>query len=407
MQDIWEQNDLELRSMLESAEVKAPSRVWRAVSSRLDAAAVSSRSAAAWWWGLSMAAAALAVALVLPFVNRSAGDGSDAVQLIQSQQAPLAEVLAPAAEDEAISVEPVSENQIQPIERTIRAERVNAEQLTAESAPVTQDDAPVMASEPAGMQPDATVENSNAVSASPERADLGMTTGTQDYWAAVEREENAPRGRSRRPSFYADGLVATNDSEFAANHGKSLMSPSYGKPQVVDGLTETSASTYGIPFSVGVGARLYLMDRLSVSLGLSYSLLTRSFTGDYAEGGSVVKGDVMHQMQYVGIPLNLFYDIISADTNPVRFYAYAGASVEQAVSNTYQIRSAQKTISQSVDKLNYSLGAGLGVEFRITDHLGLYVDPGVRYYFYNGQPKSLRTEKPFMVSFDAGLRFNL
>ena len=54
-----------------------------------------------------------------------------------------------------------------------------------------------------------------------------------------------------------------------------------------------------------------------------------------------------------------------------------------------------------------SCGAGVGVEFRLSGKLGLYLDPGVRYYFPNSQPKSIRTDKPFMFNFDAGLRFSL
>ena len=50
----------------------------------------------------------------------------------------------------------------------------------------------------------------------------------------------------------------------------------------------------------------------------------------------------------------------------------------------------------------------MGLEFKLSDKLGLYIDPAVRYYFHSpGQPKSVRTDKPFMFNFDAGLRFNL
>ena len=41
------------------------------------------------------------------------------------------------------------------------------------------------------------------------------------------------------------------------------------------------------------------------------------------------------------------------------------------------------------------------------DSIGLYLDPSVRYYFHGNQPKSIRTDKPFMFNLDAGLRFKL
>ena len=59
-----------------------------------------------------------------------------------------------------------------------------------------------------------------------------------------------------------------------------------------------------------------------------------------------------------------------------------------------------------MEKLQYSVGGGLGIEFSLSRALGLYIDPGIRYYLPSDQPKSIRTDKPLMVNFDAGLRFN-
>ena len=56
--------------------------------------------------------------------------------------------------------------------------------------------------------------------------------------------------------------------------------------------------------------------------------------------------------------------------------------------------------------VQFSVGAGLGVEFMLSNHLGLYLDPGFNYYFPCNQPRSIRTEKPLMLNFDVGLRFN-
>ena len=40
-------------------------------------------------------------------------------------------------------------------------------------------------------------------------------------------------------------------------------------------------------------------------------------------------------------------------------------------------------------------------------HLGIYLDPSVRYYFNCNQPKSIRTDQPLMLGFEVGARFNL
>ncbi|MBO4742473.1 MAG: hypothetical protein J5533_02455, partial [Bacteroidales bacterium] len=62
MQDNWQEFDRMIGSTLQDAEEKAPRRVWRAVSARLDQAA----AAAAWWrWAVPAFAMAALVALGL------------------------------------------------------------------------------------------------------------------------------------------------------------------------------------------------------------------------------------------------------------------------------------------------------------------------------------------------------
>ena len=54
-----------------------------------------------------------------------------------------------------------------------------------------------------------------------------------------------------------------------------------------------------------------------------------------------------------------------------------------------------------------SAGIGIGVEFMLGKHTGLYIDPSLRYYFNNSQPKSIRTVQPLMLGFEMGMRFRL
>ena len=152
--------------------------------------------------------------------------------------------------------------------------------------------------------------------------------------------------------------------------------------------------------------------RLSIGSGLTYSLLDRSFTGTYNEvsGGAVtrtVDGDVRHTMHYVGVPLNLYFDVVK--TGSIKFYVFGGGAAEYCVANSYTLKANPQNIvyKEAVKGLQYSASAGLGVEFRIADHLGLFFDPSAKYYFPSSHPKSVRTDKPYMVNFEAGLRFNL
>ena len=62
---------------------------------------------------------------------------------------------------------------------------------------------------------------------------------------------------------------------------------------------------------------------------------------------------------------------------------------------------------ENVKGLQFSVDAGLGLEVMAGKYIGIYLDPSVRYYFDNSQPKSLRTYQPVMFGIEAGLRIHL
>ena len=179
-------------------------------------------------------------------------------------------------------------------------------------------------------------------------------------------------------------------------------------------VTQTSTnSTYSIPMSFGLKVRFDL-DRggkWSLGTGVTYSLMERTFTGVYqeAEDGVVINtynSDIHNTLHYIGIPVSLYYDIISGSR--VNFYAFAGGSVEKLIFNKYRVAGypGVKSYGDTSDKLQYSVAAGIGVQFKVNDFFGLYLDPSIRYYFDNGQPVSIRTQQPLMMSFEVGARFN-
>lgn len=218
-------------------------------------------------------------------------------------------------------------------------------------------------------------------------------------------EDNAERFRAGRTSIYAKGAIGGNDSDIRLSSPTSALAPGEGS----SGFSEMGSSTYGVPFTLGLGVRVYLGPKISIGTGLDYSLLTRTFAGKYTPDGSgsasAQAGSVYHAVQYLGVPLDIYYDVISTDK--MKFYAYAGMEAEYCISNKYTLLSTPNIVETSpVKKLQWSAGAGLGVEFILSSKLGLYIDPGLRYYFPCNQPKSIRTDKPVMVNFDAGLRFN-
>jgi hypothetical protein len=85
-------------------------------------------------------------------------------------------------------------------------------------------------------------------------------------------------------------------------------------------------------------------------------------------------------LHYLGIPLCLQYYIVKGR----RWKAYATAGIEA----DWNIKSRSVTEgveTQSLrDHLQWSLGGAVGVQYDILPQLGVYLEPGARYYMDNG-----------------------
>ncbi|MBO4428025.1 MAG: PorT family protein [Bacteroidales bacterium] len=410
MQNNNSEFDLQIKAMMEAAEVPAPAGAWNAISARLDAAAApvvgagssagagflsALKSRPVWAWAsasLAMAAA-LAVGIFL-FVRGGHSDSETYVAESVELVAPEVTATEPAAADDNTNL--LADNTLSKAKP--EAKPVVEQKAEASAEPVA---APVAA--PAAEQkPDEPAAEQKA--AEPEQQPATQNVAQPDPFAQMAMEDALKAKKSRRSySAYVDGSFTTNNA--GARPGAYGVSASSEYTQT--GVTETSKSSYGLPLSVGAGVRFHLNDRLAVGAGVDYSLLTRTFKGDYVSATENVSGDIRHTMQYLGVPVNLYVKLL--DFQGFHLYSFAGAEAEYGITNKFTIlESAKNTVvGDKCHGMQYSAALGLGIEFKLGERLGLYVDPSARYYFDCRQPKSIRTEKPFLLMFDAGLRFNL
>ncbi len=405
MQEKENKFDLYVRSVMSDAAEEVPSGVWESVSARLDAAAPSrGKVIPAWWWrvGAGLAAAAAAVALVLvPWGRNNSTDH-----------------ILPEGSGDNIAVVPSS-----PVTPGPCVSEESPEKVSGTSSVRTNSSALLLS---ANRSLIAMVESPVPVNTIPRRAFSNVSViaaeEAEEWHAAPYKSpqeqlndiiyDEMMRSKSYRPhlgSVYAGGDVSTNGSASPLHLG---LHRSPAAPPVSTGVTELSKeSSYSIPVSFGVGARFGITKRFSVGTGLTYSLLSRSFTGTYnqVEGGVIVKSvtsEITNIQQYLGLPVTLYYDIIH--TRPVLLYTHAGGMVERSVLNRYNIHSSPDPIihTESPRGVQWSAAIGLGAEFRLSNSIGLYVDPSLRYYFDCKQPRSIRTQQPLMMNLDVGLRFN-
>jgi hypothetical protein len=101
--------------------------------------------------------------------------------------------------------------------------------------------------------------------------------------------------------------------------------------------------------------------------------------------------------------------------------AKAGGAVEKCVSGKRSIIGSVSTSNAGKDEqfsggeenvkvkpLQWSLSAAAGAQFKITEKLGIYAEPGVVYYFDDGSNvNTIRKEHPFNFNIQLGVRFTL
>ena len=155
------------------------------------------------------------------------------------------------------------------------------------------------------------------------------------------------------------------------------------------------------PVSVGLQVAFGIAPRLSLSTGLVYTRTSSDFY-PYAPGSSYNVHQVLH---YVGIPVGLNYEFWQSGG----FHAYvmAGAEADYNVKNDTEEEGVKKEDAKR-DRVQFSGKASFGAQYDITPKVGLYIEPGAKYYFDNGSHvENTFKDKKLNFNLQFGLRFNL
>ena len=155
------------------------------------------------------------------------------------------------------------------------------------------------------------------------------------------------------------------------------------------------------PVSVGLQVAFGIAPRLSLSTGLVYTRTSSDFY-PYASSSSYNVHQVLH---YVGIPVGLNYEFWQSGG----FHAYvmAGAEADYNVKNDTEEEGVKKENAKR-DRVQFSGKASLGAQYDIMPKVGLYIEPGAKYYFDNGSHvENTFKDKKLNFNLQFGLRFNL
>lgn len=162
-----------------------------------------------------------------------------------------------------------------------------------------------------------------------------------------------------------------------------------------------------MPFTVGAFFRFGLSRNFSIETGLNYTLLSSELKSG-AETDYYLKEQKLH---YLGIPIRGNWMFLSKKY--FSLYLSAGGMVEMCVAGTLKSEyitsssaKVQEDEKQRVKPLQWSVTSAIGAQYNATRHIGIFVEPGIAYYFNDGSPiQTIRKEKPFNFNLQMGFRF--
>ena len=164
-----------------------------------------------------------------------------------------------------------------------------------------------------------------------------------------------------------------------------------------------------LPVRVGLNVAYRLTDRLSVESGVSYTRLS----SDMKDGTKDNYSSSSQKLDYIGVPLNVKYRAFGYRRLSV--YASAGLLTEKCVSgkttHEYVISGEKKkheTEDVAAKPWQLSVNAALGAQFDVLRNVGVYVEPGVSYYFDDRSTLStIYKEKPLNFNLNLGVRYTI
>ena len=164
-----------------------------------------------------------------------------------------------------------------------------------------------------------------------------------------------------------------------------------------------------LPVRVGINVAYRLTDRLSVESGVSYTRLS----SDMKDGTKDNYSSSSQKLDYIGVPLNVKYRAFGYRRLSV--YASAGLLTEKCVSGktTHEyVISGEKKKHEAEDVAakpwQLSVNAALGAQFDVLRNVGVYVEPGVSYYFDDRSTLStIYKEKPLNFNLNLGVRYTI
>ena len=194
-------------------------------------------------------------------------------------------------------------------------------------------------------------------------------------------------------------LMATRESDMlVSGNPNKVQSVLSNAPLQLADYSQTKHHYHPMSFGLSVGYNL--TPRLTLTTGMVYTYASSDFTSS-AAGDDIVETQRLH---YIGIPLNVKYKVWG--NNAIHTYATAGCQADFNVSAKMQ--TGDITTDADKDRTQWSVGGAVGVQYNIIPRMGIYAEPGMRYYIDNkSRVETIFKEKKLNFNLQLGVRVEL
>lgn len=265
---------------------------------------------------------------------------------------------------------------------------------------------------------------------SEERASVSLRKAESNQSASIARTEaHTPQRMVARAMYAGDGKAVEPTSRWSigAHTGGSMTDGNYANIPVSrcasasmldDAYTDNSSTDnngyrpvgnaallsrynetkhHAQPVSYGLSFGYALNNRLTLTTGVVY---TRAVT-DFIRSSGNDNITETQRLHYIGVPLGVKYRVWG--NRYIQTYATAGGQADFNVKAT--MTSGDVKTDVDCDNVQFSVNAAAGVQVDVVPHVGLYAEPGVKYYIDNKSAvATIFKDKPWAFNLQVGLR---
>lgn len=404
----------DLKRKLDNYEEPEIEGLWEDILSKTGS--TSRRSG--WKVILIPAAAAACIAISLLVTLRRESLHKEVIAEVSSEQ---------GGTDAPVTVIPAQKEEIAYLDLT---GKVQEEPVTSGIPAIQPDKNPIQSPAETGTEeqtadPTPVADNSSSATDSSTTEEISATEKVIHYLAFPE-DIPVRTGKSRLDiSLSTSNLPGTTYNSTGYSQASNMSSPILPSTTMVNGLWEdpigniamknsgreiNTKTSYKPPVRAGLSVRYTFPCGIGIETGMNYVYLSSS-TVSGTEENNFTTEETLH---YIGIPLTVSYDIW--DSRFINLYIAAGGSYEKAMDGTrtytYRIDNENRDGSRTegIDSRpdQWSVNAVAGFQFNILDNLGLYVEPGIGYFFDDGSGlNTIYKSKPLNFYLRFGLRFSI